>query len=77
MAVALAQYLGGEECQQIRYETRGIIPTLSTIEVGDDEVAKAQMDEISEASFLQPVLSEMNAYWTRQKQWVKRSSREM
>lgn len=64
VAVALAQYLGGEECQQIRYETRGIIPTLSTIEVGDDEVAKAQMDEISEASFLQPVLAEMNAYWT-------------
>lgn len=64
VAVALAQYLGGQECQQIRYETRGITPTLSGIEVGDDEVAAAEMSEISEASFLQPVLSEMNAYWT-------------
>lgn len=64
VAVALAQYLGGEECQQIRYETRGITPTLSSIEVGDDEVAAAEMSEISEASFLQPVLAEMDAYWT-------------
>lgn len=64
VAVALAQYLGGEECQQIRYETRGITPTLASIEVGDDEVAAAEMSEISDASFLQPVLSEMNAYWT-------------
>lgn len=64
VAVALAQYLGGEECQQIRYETRGITPTLSSIEVGDDEVATAEMSEISEASFLQPVLAEMDAYWT-------------
>lgn len=64
VAVALAQYLGGEECQQIRYETRGITPTLASIEVGDDEVAAAEMSEISDASFLQPVLAEMNAYWT-------------
>lgn len=64
VAVALAQYLGGEECQQIRYETRGITPTLASIEVGDDEVAAAEMSEISEASFLQPVLAEMDAYWT-------------
>lgn len=64
VAVALAKYLGSEECQQIRYETRGIIPTLDSVEIGDDEVAKAQMDEISEASFLQPVLSEMDSYWT-------------
>ena len=64
VAVALAQYLGGEECQQIRYEARGITPTLASIEVGDDEVATAEMSEIKEASFLQPVLAEMNAYWT-------------
>ena len=64
VAVALAQYLGGEECQQIRYEARGITPTLASIEVGDDEVATAEMSEIKEASFLQPMLAEMNAYWT-------------
>ena len=64
VVVALAQYLGGEECQQIRYEARGITPTLASIEVGDDEVAAAEMSEIKEASFLQPVLAEMNAYWT-------------
>ena len=64
VAVALAQYLGGEECQKIRYEARGITPTLASIEVGDDEVAAAEMSEIKEASFLQPVLAEMNAYWT-------------
>ncbi|MCI5517968.1 MAG: extracellular solute-binding protein [Roseburia sp.] len=68
VAVALAAYLGGEECQSIRYQTRGIIPSLNALaesdEIKADAVAVAQMDEIAEASFLQPVLSEMNAYWT-------------
>ena len=64
VAVALASYLGGAECQQIRFESRGIIPTNPVVEIGDDEVAKAQMDEINEASFLQPVLAEMGSYWT-------------
>lgn len=68
VAVALAAYLGGEECQTIRYETRGIIPTLNSLSsdeaVQQDTVAVAQMEEIADASFLQPVLSEMASYWT-------------
>lgn len=68
VAVALAAYLGNEECQSIRYTTRGIIPTLTALAEDDavkaDAVAAAQMSEIAEASFLQPVLSEMNSYWT-------------
>ncbi|MDD7389890.1 MAG: extracellular solute-binding protein [Lachnospiraceae bacterium] len=67
VAVALAAYLGGEECQLIRYQTRGIIPTLTSLSSNDeikaDTVAVAQMDEIENASFLQPVLDEMGSYW--------------
>lgn len=68
VAVALALYLGSEECQSIRYTTRGIIPTLTALEsneeVAADPVALAQMAEISEAAYLQPVLDEMASYWT-------------
>lgn len=68
VAVALAAYLGGEDCQRIRYESRGIIPSLTALAsdsaVQEDIVAIAQMDEIENASFLQPVLAEMNSCWT-------------
>lgn len=68
VAVALAAYLGGEECQQIRFETRGIIPTNVNVEASDavkaDAVAVAQSDEIANAAVIQPMLSEMGTYWT-------------
>lgn len=68
VAVALAAYLAGEECQQIRFETRGIIPTninvTNTETVQADAVAGAQGLEINEASIVQPMLSEMGTYWT-------------
>lgn len=68
VAVALAAYLGGEECQQIRFETRGIVPTNANVEASDavkaDAVAVAQSDEIANAAVIQPMLSEMGTYWT-------------
>lgn len=68
VAVALADYLGGEECQQIRFETREIIPTNKTVAVSDavlsNIVAQAQTAEIANASVVQPVLDEMANYWT-------------
>lgn len=68
VAVALAAYLAGEECQQIRFETRGIVPTntkvISTDAVQADEVAGAQGLEINDAAIVQPMLSEMGTYWT-------------
>lgn len=68
VAVALADYLGGEECQQIRFETREIIPTNKTVAQSDavlsNAVAQAQTAEIANASAVQPVLDEMANYWT-------------
>ena len=56
VAVALAAYLGGEECQQIRFETRGIVPTNANVEASDAVKANAAV--------IQPMLSEMGTYWT-------------
>lgn len=68
VAVALADYLGSAECQQIRFETRQIIPTNKTVAQSEavlsNEVAQAQTAEISNASMVQPLLQEMNNYWT-------------
>lgn len=68
VAVALADYLGGAECQQIRFETREIVPTNTTIsqseEVTSNVVAQAQTEEIANASVVQPLLDEMSNYWT-------------
>jgi len=68
VAVALADYLGSEECQQIRFETREIIPTNKTVAQSDmvlsNVVAQAQTAEIVNASAVQPLLDEMANYWT-------------
>lgn len=67
-SVALAAYLGGKECQEIRFEARGIIPTNKEVQaldaVKNDVVASAQALEIAEAAVVQPVLAEMGKYWT-------------
>lgn len=68
VAVALAAYLGGEACQQIRFETRGIAPTNKAVAETDavkaDVVVCAQALEIAEAAVVQPMLNEMGTYWT-------------
>lgn len=67
VAVALADFLGNEECQQIRFDTRQIIPTNIQVaqseEVVSNEVAQAQTLEIKNAGAVQPLLPEMNNYW--------------
>jgi len=64
IAVALAAYLGGTKAQQDHYDLRNIIPTDVSINVGDDLLAKAQMDAMDFASIVQPVLASMGQYWT-------------
>ncbi|MBR3310798.1 MAG: sugar-binding protein [Solobacterium sp.] len=64
IAVALAAYLGGTEAQQKHYELRNIIPTDSNINVGDDALAKAQMDTMANTSIVQPLQADMGNYWT-------------
>ncbi len=63
IAVALAAFLGSESAQQSHYELRNIIPTASSINVGDDAVAKAQMDTMDYASIVQPLQADMGQYW--------------
>lgn len=68
VAVALALYLGSEECQKIRFETRGIAPTnknlIASDAVSGDKVTAVQNDQIMNISVVQPVLDEMTSYWT-------------
>lgn len=68
VAVALAAYLGSEECQQIRFDTRGIIPTNKAVAESDsvkaDAVATAQANTIANTAVVQPMLSAMDSYWT-------------
>jgi len=63
-AVALAAYLGGKDSQQTHYETRGIIPTIASVDVGDDAVAAAQVATMANTSIVQPVYSTMGQYWS-------------
>ena len=65
IAVALAAYLGSTEAQQAHYEYRKgeVIPTDSNINVGDDALAKAQMDTMEYASIVQPLQADMGNYW--------------
>ena len=64
IAVALAAYLGGTAAQQAHYDLRNIIPTDEAINVGDDALAKAQMDTMGYASIVQPLQADMGNYWT-------------
>ena len=63
VAVALAAYMGSTEAQKLHFELRNIIPTDNGVDVGDNALAKAQMDAMSYASIVQPVLPEMSRYW--------------
>ena len=63
IAVALAAYLGGTSAQKDHYDLRNIIPTDLGINVGDDALAKAQMDTMDFASIVQPVVASMGQYW--------------
>ncbi len=63
IAVALAAWLGGSEAQQKHYDLRNIIPTDKNINVGDDALAKAQMDTMSYSSIVQPLQDKMGLYW--------------
>ena len=63
VAVALAAYLGSTSAQQDHYDLRNIIPTDSNINIGDDALAKAQMNTMGYASVVQPLQADMGNYW--------------
>ena len=64
VAVALVAYLGGEKAQKDHFTMRGILPTMTKVDVGNDALAKAQAETLSKASTVQPLLAEMGTYWT-------------
>ena len=63
VAVALEAYLGSTSAQQDHYDLRNIIPTDSNINIGDDALAKAQMNTMGYASVVQPLQADMGNYW--------------
>lgn len=65
-AMALAEYLGNEECQKIRYEKRQVTPTVTSL-ASDSVVASdpATSALILQTNFstVQPTIVQMNNYW--------------
>lgn len=63
IAVALAAFLGSKDAQEAHYKARNIIPTASSVDVGDDVLAKVQSETMDKNSILQPSFSEMGNWW--------------
>lgn len=63
VAIALAAYLGGADAQKDHYDMRNIIPTIASVDVGEDLVAAAQVDVLNGKSVLQPLVAAMGNYW--------------
>lgn len=64
VSMALAAYLAGEESQQAHYEMRNILPTNTNISIADDEIAAAVAKVMTDTSVMQPLVAEMNNYWS-------------
>ena len=67
-ALKLAAFLSTEEAQQLHYDLREIPPTNANLEKNDEIVKNlvvvAQALTMANTSVGQPVIPEMNAYWT-------------
>lgn len=67
VAVALAMYLANKDNQTTRFDVRGVVPSNLEVAASDavakDPVAAALALEVSEASVVQPLVSEMGQFW--------------
>ncbi len=66
-AMQLAEYLGGEECQKLRFEARSIAPTNLKLAVDPDVLTNPAVAALSyQTSFstLQSSIPQMGKYWT-------------
>ena len=68
VAMELAAFLTSPEAQLARYEAQGVIPCATALEnhaaILADPVAYAQMQTINNTSRMQPIISEMQRFWT-------------
>jgi arabinogalactan oligomer/maltooligosaccharide transport system substrate-binding protein len=66
-AMELAEWLGGEECQLIRFETNNTPPTITAL-ISNPEVAASQevaaLSTQTQYSIPNPTTSKLNDYWT-------------
>lgn len=65
-AMALAEYLGGEECQKLRFEKRQVTPTVTSLAsdpVVSADPATAALILQTNFSTVQPTINQMNNYW--------------
>lgn len=69
VAVALAIYLGSQEAQALRYQTRGVVPLNS--EGIDDVMLTAITNTVNNSSVAQPMVTEMNNWWTPAENFAK------
>lgn len=65
-AQELAEWLGGEKCQMMRYEQQGVIPTLTALYeeemIKNDEVVAAVVSQIKHC-VVAPSITKMSLYW--------------
>lgn len=64
IAMSLAAFLAGEDAQRSHYEKRNILPTNTNITFTDDPIATAVAEVMEKTSIMQPLVSEINNYWS-------------
>ena len=68
LATAFAAHLATPDAQKLRYEYNSTIPAAASLindpVISHDPVAKAEINNITNASNVQPIIPEMNNYWT-------------
>lgn len=66
-AMELAEYLGGEECQKLRFEKRSLAPTITALAEDPDVQANVAVYALSTQtplSTLQPRIPQMTNFWS-------------
>jgi arabinogalactan oligomer/maltooligosaccharide transport system substrate-binding protein len=67
LSIELVRFLASEESQLLRYQMRGVIPSIRGLadhsEIKADIVASAEMAVMNNCSVRQPVIPGMNCYW--------------
>lgn len=64
VAMSLAAYLAGEKAQTAHYEMRNLLPSNINISLGDDPIATAVTNVMTDTSIMQPLCKEMSNYWS-------------
>ena len=67
LAMEFAAFLATPESQKLRYDCRGVIPAAKALandpDISQDQIAKAEIDTMTNTAVVQPSIPEMGSYW--------------